>query len=291
MIELPEVASILYHGIVYIAVGFAIFLFGKFVYQLFNRGFSVKDELVEKDNLAFAFAHVGYFIGLFIVIGASIVGPSDGLLADAIEIAIYGILGIVLLNLSIIINDKVILRKFSIKKEIITDQNIGTGIIEAAIAISSGLIIYGAITGETDYGYGFSILSAVVFWAAGLVALFIISLVYQAITPYDIHEHIEKDNVAVGIGFAGVLIAIANLIRYGLYGDFDGWGYTFAEAGFELLIGIILLPVMRFITDKILLPGQKLTDEIINQEKPNIGAALIEAFAYIGGSILITWCL
>jgi uncharacterized membrane protein YjfL (UPF0719 family) len=190
-----------------------------------------------------------------------------------------------------VINDKIILRKFSIKKEIITDRNVGTGIIEGAVAISSGLIIYGAITGETDYGYGFSILSAVVFWAAGQVAMFIISLIYQLITPYDVHEHIEKDNVAVGIGFAGVLIAVANLIRFGLYGDFEGWGYTFAEAGFELVLGIILLPVMRLITDKILLPGQKLTDEIINQEKPNIGAAVIEAFAYIGGSVLITWCM
>lgn len=289
--ELSEVSSILYNGVIYIAVGFVIFLIGKFVYQLFNRGFSVKDELVEKDNLAFAFAHVGYFIGLLIVIGAAIIGPSDGIVSDVINIGVYGILGILLLNISILINDKVILRKFSIKKEIITDRNVGTGIIEGAVAISSGLIIYGAVTGETEYGWGFSILSAVVFWAAGLVAMFIISLVYQAITPYDVHDHIEKDNVAVGIGFAGVLIAVANLIRYGLYGDFEGWGYTFAEAGFELLLGIILLPVMRFITDKILLPGQKLTDEIINQDKPNIGAALVEAFAYIGGSVLITWCL
>jgi len=289
--ELSEVSSILYNGVIYIAVGFVIFLIGKFIYQLFNRGFSVKDELVEKDNLAFAFAHVGYFIGLLIVIGAAIIGPSDGLVNDVIDISIYGILGIVLLNISILINDKVILRKFSIKKEIITDRNLGTGIIEGAVAISSGLIIFGAVTGETEYGWGFSVLSAVVFWAAGLVAMFIISLVYQAITPYDVHDHIEKDNVAVGIGFAGVLIAVANLIRYGLYGDFEGWGYTFAEAGFELLLGIILLPVMRFITDKILLPGQKLTDEIINQDKPNIGAALVEAFAYIGGSVLITWCL
>jgi hypothetical protein len=48
---------------------------------------------------------------------------------------------------------------------------------------------------------------------------------------------------------------------------------------------------MRLITDKILLPGEKLTDEIINQEHPNVGAALVEAFAYIGGSVLITWCL
>ena len=107
-----------------------------------------------------------------------------------------------------------------------------------------------------------------------------------AIRSYYVHEHIEKDNVAVGIGFAGALVAIANLIRFGIAGDFDGWLPTFTEAGFELALGIVLLPVMRFLTDKILLPGQRLTDEIVNQEKPNIGAAVIEAFAYIGGSVV-----
>ena len=117
------------------------------------------------------------------------------------------------------------------------------------------------------------------------------SFVYNLILPYDIHEHIEKDNVAVGVGFAGAMIAIANLIRFGLMGDFYDWGETLGEVGIEVGIGLILLPVVRFLTDKILLPGQKLTDEIVNQEKPNVGAAVIEAFAYIGGSILITWCI
>ncbi len=284
--------EVLLNAAAYIAVGFIIFLVGKFVYQLLNRSFSVKEELVEKDNLAFAFANVGYYIGLLIIIGGAIIGPSRGLAQDIIDIAIFGVLGIVLLNLSILFNDKVILRKFSIKKEIIEDRNVGTGIIEAAVAIASGLIIFGAITGDSGTDdLGFSILTAVVFWAVGQVAMFIISKVYQLITPYDVHDHIEKDNVAVGIGFAGVLIAVANLIKFGLEGDFEGWDVTLGEAGFELLLGIVLLPIMRFITDKILLPGQKLTDEIINQEKPNIGASVIEAFAYIGGSVLITWCL
>jgi len=289
--ELSEISTILYQGVIYIAVAFVIFFIGKLFFQLINRGFSVKEELVEKDNLAFSIAHVGYYIGLLFVIGSAIVGPSNGLVSDVIDISIYGLLGIILLNLSIIFNDKVILRQFSIKKEIITDRNVGTGVIEGAVAISSGLVIFGAVTGETERSLGFGILSAVVFWAAGLIALLVISKIYQLITPYDIHEHIEKDNIAVGIGFAGVLIAIANLIRYGIYGDFEGWGYTFAEAGFELVLGIILLPVMRLITDKILLPGQSLTDEIINQDKPNIGASIIEAFSYIGGSVLITWCM
>ncbi len=285
-----EISIILYDAVIYIAVGFAIFFIGKLVYQLLNRDFNVKEELVEKDNLAFSFAHVGYFIGLLAVIGSAIVGPSRGLINDIIDIAIYGVLGIILLNISIWLNDKIILRKFSVKKEIVEDRNSGTGVIEGAISIASGLIIFGAVTGEGGTLIQ-GITSAVVFWAAGQVALFVTAAVYQFITPYDVHEHIEKDNVAVGVGFAGALIAIANLIRHALMGDFEGWGYTFSEAGFELALGIILLPVMRFLTDKILLPGQRLTDEIINQEKPNVGAAIIEAFAYIGGSVLITWCL
>ncbi len=287
-----EISTSLYDAIAYIAAGFVIFMLGKIIYQLINRDFSIKDELVEKDNLAFAFAHTGYFIGLLLAIGSAIVGPSRGLVNDIIDILAYGILAIILLNLSIILNDKIILRKFSVKKEIITDRNSGSGVIEGAVSIASGLIIFGAVTGDTgDANWGFGFLTAVVFWAFGQIALIIAAAVYQFITPYDVHEHIEKDNVAVGVGFAGALIAIANLIRFGIAGDFEGWLPTFFEAGFELIIGIILLPVMRFLTDKILLPGERLTDEIVNQEKPNVGAAVIEAFAYIGGSVLISWCL
>lgn len=290
--NLSDISTILYDAVAYIAAGFVIFFLGKLVYQLVNRSFSVKEELVEKDNLAFAFAHVGYFIGLLLAIGSAIVGPSRGLINDMIDIFIYGILAIILLNLSIWLNDKIILRKFSVKKEIITDRNSGTGVIEGAVSIASGLIIFGAVSGESEIGnWSQGILTAVVFWIFGQLAIIVAAAVYQAITPYDVHEHIEKDNVAVGVGFAGALIAIANLIRYGLAGDFAGWIPSFTEAGFELVLGIILLPVMRFLTDKILLPGQRLTDEIINQERPNIGAAIIEAFAYIGGSVLITWCL
>ncbi|MBT3208747.1 MAG: DUF350 domain-containing protein [Bacteroidetes bacterium] len=272
--------------VVYLASGFILFFIGKMVYQLFHRNINIKDELVHKDNFAFAISHTGYFVGLLLAIGSAIIGPSNGLLIDLADIFIYGFIAILLLNISIIINDKIILRKFSVRKEIIDDQNAGTGVVEAANSIATGLIILGAVSGE-----GGGIMTALVFWAIGQIVILLISFVYDLITPYNIHEHIEKDNVAVGIGFAGAIIAIGNLIRFALMDDFESWATTLSFVGIEVLIGIILLPVVRFLSDKILLPGQKLTDEIINQEKPNIGAALIEAFSYIGGSVLLTWCM
>ncbi len=272
--------------ITYLASTFILFYIGKLVYQIFNRKIQVKSELVEKDNFAFAIAHTGYFVGLLLAIGSAVVGPSNGIVTDLIDILVYGMLAILLLNISIVITDKLILRGFSVLKEIIVDRNEGTGVVEAAISIATGLIIFGAVSGE-----GGSIFTALVFWAIGIIVMIITSRVYNAITPYCVHDHIEKDNVAVGIGFAGALIALGNLIRFALMDDFVSWDISLINVGIDVAIGLVLLPVVRFLTDKILLPGRKLTDELVNQDKPNLGAGLIEAFAYIGGSVLITWCL
>ncbi len=277
-------------GVAYLLSAFIIFYLGKLIYKLFHPKVNVKDELVEKDNFAFAVAHTGYFIGLILAIGSAIIGPSNGFLIDLLDIFIYGILGILLLNISTLINDKFILPKFCVHKEIFEDRNVGTGVIEAANAIASGLIILGAVSGESG-DLLFGLITAVSFWLIGQLVMILISYFYNAIVKYNVHDEIEKDNVAAGVAFAGAMIAIANLIRYGLMGDFISWQETLSDVGIEVLIGIILLPIVRFLADKILLPGQKLTDEIANQENPNVGAGLIEAFSYIGGSVLITWCI
>ncbi|MDN5200119.1 DUF350 domain-containing protein [Fulvivirgaceae bacterium BMA10] len=280
-----EIVDGLLTTLVYLASSFVLFFIGKLIYQLLHKKIKVQEELVEKDNFAFALSHTGYFVGLLISIGSVMLGESEGLMYDMINIGIYGGMAVILLNLSVLVNDKIILRKFSIRKEVIEDRNAGVGIVEGAISIATGLIIMGSIYGEGG------ILSAIVYWVIGQAILIITSYVYNWITPYDIHIHIERDNVAVGIGFAGALIAIANLIRFALMHDFEDWLITIENVSFDVVIGLLFLPLARLLTDKILLPGRNLTDEIINQEHPNLGAAVIEAFAYIGGSVLITWSL
>ena len=272
--------------VVYLGSSFALFFIGKYLYQLFHRGYNVKDELVEKDNLAFALAHTGYFVGLILAIGGVMMGETAGLLMDLLYIGVYGILSLILLNLSIFINDKIILRKFSVRKEICEDQNEGTGLLEGASSIATGLIIMGSV-----YGEGGWIDTVLIYWVIGQVLLIATAYVYNWITPFDVHEHIEKDNVAVGVAMAGAIIAIGNLVRHGLMHDFESWWITAEYVAIDTGIGLVFLPIARLIADKILLPGRNLTDELINQDKPNIGAGIIEAFAYVGGSVLICWSL
>jgi uncharacterized membrane protein YjfL (UPF0719 family) len=195
-------------------------------------------------------------------------------------------LAILLLNLSALINDRFILSEFDIRKEILQDQNCGTGVVEFAVFVATGLNIFGAL-----YGQGGSVFTAIAFWALGQTVLVLVGKYYNLITQYNIHEQIEKDNVAVGIGFAGALIGIGNLLRAASAEHFISWEANLITFGLYMVVGLILLPVARVLTDRILLPGRSLADELVNQVKPNQGAAFLEASSYIGASFLITWCI
>tara|TARA_B100000683_G_scaffold85995_1_gene84903 strand:+ start:1770 stop:2642 length:873 start_codon:yes stop_codon:yes gene_type:complete len=272
--------------LMYCVAALILLAVGMLVFKLLNRKTNVNDELVEKDNFAFAIQYVGYLLGLLLSIGGAIVGESLGVKEDLINIAIYGGMGIVLLNIASLISDKVILNKFSVQKEVCDDKNEGVGVVAAANSIASGLIVFSAVQGE-----GGGIETAVVCWGVGQLLLILASLFYNLMTPYDIHHHLEKDNVAVGIGFAGAIVAFSILISNAISGDFEGYQSLAINLSFEFVIGMLLLPLIRIAADKLILVGQNLDDELVNQTKPNLGAGLIEAFAYVGGAILISWCI
>ncbi|WP_234984996.1 DUF350 domain-containing protein [Tenacibaculum dicentrarchi] len=280
----------IYHSLGYIISGFIIFILGKIAYKMLHPSINIQDELVEKDNFAFIISYVGYFTALIIVIGGAIIGESYGFITDIQHIFIYGIIAIALLLLSVWISNKVILNKFDLKKEIITDENEGAGVIEASIYIANGLILYGALIGESETLIS-GILTFLIYWIIGNIVLIIGSKVFIAWMGYDIHNQIEKDNVAAGVSFSGAILAIGIITMNAILDPFLDWTTTLIDISLQTLLGCLLLPVMRLFADKILLPGRKLTDEIINQEKPNIGAGLMEAFAYIGAAILITWSI
>ncbi|PKG41614.1 DUF350 domain-containing protein [Psychroflexus sp. MES1-P1E] len=278
------------HSLGYTVSGLIIFIIGKIAYKLIHPKINIQQELVDKDNFAFILSYVGYFAALIIVIGGTIVGESYDFATDILLIFAYGILGIVLLLIAAWISNKLILTKFDLKKEIIADKNEGSGIIEAAIYIANGLILYGALIGESETLLS-GITTFLIYWIIGNFVLIIASKIFTSWMSYDIHTEIENDNVAAGISFAGAILAIGIITMNAILDPFVNWTTTLVDISLQTVLGCILLPIIRLFADKILLPGRKLTDEIVNQEKPNIGAGLIEAFAYVAAAILITWSI
>lgn len=271
---------------VLVVIFYLMFFIGKLVHDVIHREYNLTIELVERDNPAIALAIAGYYLGLVFGLGGTMVGPSKGIMEDILDLLIYGTLSIVLLNISWFICDKIILSRFRVTDELIRDRNQGTGAVSFGISVATGLIIYGSVAGE-----GGNIWSATIFWAIGQVILIISALVYNLITPYNIHSEIEKDNVAAGVGFGGALVAMGIVVGLAARRDFHSWSEDLLDYAVISACGLIFLPIVRFLTDKILLPTVKLTDEIANQETPNVGAAYIEAFSYIAAAFVIYWCV
>ena len=273
-------------ALVLIAVIMVIILIAQKTWDICHRRIKLRYELVENDNLAVALALCGYLFGIVFAIAGIMSGADLALVDEIIDLTLYGLLAIILLNISSFISDRLVFHRFDNNKELVDDRNIGLGAVEGAFAAASGLVLHGALLGE-----GGGIGTALLFWLLGQFAFLLFARLYNLITPFDFVTEIEKNNHAVAFAFAGLLLAAANLIRAATAFDFVSWAENLQNFAVIFALGILLFPLLRFITDKCLLPTASLTHELVGQDKPNLGVGLLEASTYIIASLIISWVL
>ena len=281
----------------YIFEAFVLFWIAKLAYSSLYRRVELNAELFTRDNQALAISTVGYYFGILLAFGGAISGESQGLGTDVITIGIYGLSAIVLMLLASFMCEKILLPAFNNTKEVVEDRNLGVGFVEAGVYIANGLIILGAMQGDdggagADTGIldavGSGMLALLAFWLLAQVVLVITGRLYELVTPYKLLDELERDNAAVGLAFGGALIGIGNIISVAIGGDFTGWTNSLVLFAVDMVFGFIMLFFVHKLTDFLLAPGVKLATEQ-TQEHPNVGAGLLEAFGYIGASMLIVW--
>lgn len=246
--------------------------------------YSIDEQIIEQQNLALATSYFGYTLAISIIYVGALLGPSQGLVADLLKVAGYSFLGIILLNIARGINNRFILHKFHNIKEIVEDHNIGTGAAQAGSYIASALIVAASIHGE-----GGGIETILVLFVLCQAALVVMTYIYNAITPFDIHDEIEQHNVAAGIAFAGTLISVAIILAKGAAGDFSSWATNLSIFAQYCLAAFIILPVFRFVLDKLVIRHIDLNQQI--SEHKNTGAGILEFGGTIGFSIVLYFLL
>lgn len=259
-----------------------IFFLSKWIKGLFSP-FNLDEELTDRDNVAVAVSASGYFLGITIIFVAAHSGPETTLAQDLLGTGAWSVAGILLLNLSRIVNDRLILYKFAPVKEMIRDRNVGTGVIEAGAYIASALIIGGSIQGEGG------VVTAAVFYLIGQVCLVLFGILYRRLTPYSLKEQIEQKNTAAGLGFAGGLISIGIIIMRAVSGSFTGWQSDLTTLGFDIAVIFVYLVVVRLVFDRFVLLHSDLNTEIANDK--NLGAGLLEMVVSICFSVVLFFVL
>lgn len=275
-----------WHSGLFLVVSLLLFFISKIGFKIFNSKIDITKELVDEDNLAFYLAYGSYFVAFVLIIGGVMNSEGSGNFWDElIYSGIYGILGILVLNISSLITDKIFHSKISFWNEIAEHKNISVGILKGANYLGTGIIIGGIMLTEVDKP-----IEAFLFLISALLIGSIGFIYYNLIVPFNIREQIYKGNIAVSVSTAGVQIAFAILIHSGFQIDHSSWSESVMHIGIDIIGGFLILPSIRFIVDKLFLGKRKLTDELINQEIPNLGLGFFEAGAYISGALLLVWC-
>ncbi len=283
--------SNIFNNLIFITIelilGFGLFWIGQWFYQKSFRRMALNEELFVRDNSAVAIALVGFYLGIVIALGGALDQGFNSWQEQLSLLLLYGLMAIVLMLVGSLICDRLILRRLDCARETLEERNYGAAIVEASSHIANGLILNTALGGENG-----NWLVALVCWAIGLLILVLASFIYPRIAHYDVFGEIRKrNNPAAGVALAGFLIAIGNLVRSAFFQEFENWVTSFTVYGSTLIIGAIALIFIRWFADLILVPGVRISDEIVRQEIPNLGAGLIEAFAYIAASCLIQWAV
>ncbi|MGE0325478.1 MAG: DUF350 domain-containing protein [Polyangiaceae bacterium] len=286
---LKTTASNLPRDLAYIGLMVGLLFVARFFKDLLTP-YKLQEELTTKDNLAVGLSVGGYYLGVLIVcIGPLKTPPPDAILEpvlwkDLLVTGGYVLLGIVLLNLARIIVDKVLLRRFSTVKEIIEDANSGTGAVEGGAYVASGLVVAAALSGRGGGPH-----TTIAFVLLGMLGLVAYGHIYMLVCRYDVHDEIEKDNVAAGVALGLNLVAIGVILVGAIAGDFRSWTYDLTRFAAFWVLGTILLLVLRFLVDFALLPGARMDKEI--KEDRNLNAAWIEGAVLSGIAVLLVTIL
>ena len=281
-------------GLVYVGMGILLLAFARLV-QDFVTPYKIQEQLRTHDNVALALSIAGYYLGIIIVFVGAVYQPFTSSVdsnlgftteywGDVIEVLVTTVIGIIILNVARIIVDKLVLYKFSTEKEIVEDHNAGTGAVEAAVYVAVGIVIAGSVAGvgggpETSFA----------FLGLGLLTLILYTLFYEFTTSYDVHDEIERDNVAVGVALAGNLIAISIVVFKAVFGDFTTWEEGIAGFLTFAVIGTALLFVVRTLGDLILFPKVSMAQELAVDR--NLGLALIETSVLVSASLILYFAI
>ena len=283
-------------GLIYVVMGVALLAIGRLAQDVVTP-YKIQVQLRDHDNVALALSITGYYAGIVIVFlgalqqPATLIGDETFNLGftteywqDVLRVGLYSLVGIVVLNIARIVVDKLVLYKFSTEKEIIEDQNAGTGAVEFAVYIGVGLIIAASISGE-----GGGPETSLAFLGMGLVVLILYTLFYGLTTSFDVHDEIERDNVPVGVSLGANLIAISIVVFKAVSGDFVGWADGITGFLTYAVFGFILLYAVRFAVDMVLFPKVKVADELVIDR--NLGVAFIEGTSVISVSLILFFAI
>ncbi len=258
-------------------------------------GVDSRNELAEKDNLAFGLTLAGGAGAVALVLAAATAGdPAIDFAEELGVVALYAVLGLVLLKVGMLINDWVVFNEFSLK-DAINGGNAAAGTAQAANLIAIGVLVNAAI-GYSEGDLATAVATVVIVFLLAQIVLLGVTrlrgLIYAKRNEgAKWQAAIDGGNTALGVRYAGHLIGTAlavsaagGMIVYLVPPDAAMIVLYAALFGLAVVLAGVLL-LLSMLAQRAILHGIDVVEEVDVQA--NIGVAAIEAAVFIGVGLVM----
>jgi uncharacterized membrane protein YjfL (UPF0719 family) len=272
------------------AFGSATVLVLLLAHRLLQRLISPKSSLRAEllgENRAFALREVGDVLAVFLV-GAAVTKNcvhGEDIATDVTWTAVFGLLGLCLLELSGVLGLRVLMKKRLTGA--LERGNVAAGTAAASHYVAMGLLTSRAMAGSDLRGLSLSL----AFFALAVIAHQMLVTIFRFLTTYDDTEEIEGENLAAALSYAGASVAVAVVVARALEGDFVDWPSAMIGFATVTVVALGLIPIRQILVQGILLGGRPTVrggdlDEAIGRDR-NVGAAALEATTYLGAALAL----
>ena len=242
---------------------------------------------LEGKNTARAILHAGNVLGVLLVGARVASGVVDGedAMSDVLWLAIFGATALAVFFIAARLGVRLLVR--SRLPEAIASGNAAAGLVAAAHALATAIIIGRVFAGHDPESLGISL----VFFVIAQATLHILVILFRWVTAYDDAEEVLGGNIAAGLSYAGCTIAVGIIVGRAAEGVFESWASSFKAYGIALAYGLGLYVVRQFVVQGLVcwhvpaLYGGPL-DKAVARDR-NIGIAALEASAYVATALVL----
>jgi uncharacterized membrane protein YjfL (UPF0719 family) len=268
-------------------VAFGALWITKVLYQR-TEPFHFENQLTERDNPAFGTALSGYLLGATLALtGAFPRHAAMGwrpMLEAAGFLAVQGLLVAVLMRFSLWVISRGVMYSFGVSREMVRDRNVGAGAVVAGGCVAAGLVLQGALSGNSDSPW-LALRDVFVFWAVGMGILVAGARLHCRFAFYNVQRALEQDNAAAGFSLGGFLAALGIVVHASVAGASSRLGSEIVITLAVSAVGVLLLLCSGILAAKVFLPKSHMIKEI--DVDRNLAVGLLSAVCSVSVAILL----
>lgn len=210
-------------------------------------------------------------------------GDGSDLAGDVLWTALFGGAGLVLLEMALLLGLAPLGGVVAAAR---------SGNLAAATAVAAHTVAIGVLLAAVCGGRSFDELAiGTVAYAIGQGTLFLLLVLFRALTSYDDRAELVGGNVAAALAHGGLTIALALVIAHATDGEYQGLWPALRDYGIALAEGLVVYPLRQLLVQCVILRSKPTfaggeLDRAIG-ERRDLGAGALEGATYLAVALFV----